>query len=65
MHVFSWGHPAELIPHYGCGLCFPECEDLQTAWQILSFLVLQYYWDSITNPSFYRKPQHPPSFFLE
>ena len=64
MHVFSWGHPAELIPHYGCGLCFPECEDLQTAWQILSFLVLQYYWDSITNPSFYRKPQHPPSFFL-
>ena len=64
MHVFSWGHPAQLISHYGYGLWFPECEDLQMAWQILSFLVLRYYWDFFTNPSFYRKPQPLPLFFF-
>ena len=64
MHVFSWGHPAQLISHYGYGLWFPECEDLQMAWHILSFLVLRYYWDFFTNPSFYRKPQPLPLFFF-
>ena len=63
VHAFSGGHPAQLIPH--CGLWFPECEDLQVAWQILSFLVLRYCWDFITNPSFYRKPQPLRLSFLE